>query len=167
MNEKRPTGRFLYIHFSEVVIVAKLTDRQRKKIIAERAEGLSIRALAKKYRVSDTTIRRTLESDPKMAQKVAQKKEENTVAVLAYMDSKKKDVCEILDKLLKAVKDDEKIAKTPLAQLATTIGILIDKFTAAELSGRGQSTAENNLLSAIQSAAKSMDKVQTDAEETP
>ena len=150
-----------------MVIVAKLTDRQRKKIIAERADGVTIRALARKYKVSDTTIRRTLASDPKMAQKVAQKKEENTVAVLAYMDGKKKDVCEILDKLLEAVKDEEKIAKTPLAQLATTIGILIDKFTAAELSGRGQSTAENNLLSAIQSAAKSMDKVQTDAEETP
>ena len=147
--------------------MAKLTDRQRKKIIAERADGATIRALARKYKVSDTTIRRTLASDPKMAQKVAQKKEENTVAVLAYMNGKKKDVCEILDKLLEAVKDEEKIAKTPLNQLATTIGILIDKFTAAELSGRGQSTAENNLLSAIQSAAKSMDKVQTDAEETP
>ncbi len=136
--------------------MAKLTDRQRKKIIAERAEGLSIRALAKKYRVSDTTIRRTLESDPKMAQKVAQKKEENTVAVLAYMDSKKKDVCEILDKLLEAVKDDEKIAKTPLAQIATTIGILIDKFTAAEASGRSGAGAENNLLSAIREAAKDL-----------
>lgn len=136
--------------------MAKLTDKQRKKIIAERAEGLSIRALAKKYRVSDTTIRRTLGSDPKMAQKVAQKKEENTIAVLAYMDGKKKDVCDILDKLLEAVKDEEKIAKTPLAQLATTIGILIDKFTAAELSGRGNVNDENNLLTAIQSAAKNI-----------
>ncbi len=147
--------------------MAKLTDRQRKKIIAERAEGLSIRALAKKYNVSASTISRTLENDPKTVQKVTQKKEENTVAVLAYMDGKKKDVCEILDKLLEAVKDEEKIAKTPLNQLATTIGILIDKFTAAELSGRGSVNAENNLLAAIQSAAKSMDKVQTDAEETP
>ena len=66
--------------------MAKLTDRQRKKIIAERADGATIRALARKYKVSDTTIRRTLASDPKMAQKVAQKKEENTVAVLADMD---------------------------------------------------------------------------------
>lgn len=136
--------------------MAKLTDRQRKKIIAERAEGLSIRALAKKYNVSASTISRTLENDPKTVQKVTQKKEENTVAVLAYMDGKKKDVCEILDKLLEAVKDEEKIAKTPLNQLATTIGILIDKFTAAELSGRGSVNAENNLLAAIQSAAKNI-----------
>lgn len=138
--------------------MAKLTDKQRKWIIAERAEGASLRALAKKYKVSDTTIRRTLASDPKMAQKVAQKKEENSVAVLAYMDGKKKDVCNILDKLLEAIEDEEKIAKTPLNQLATTIGILIDKFTAAELSGKSGESAENNLLSAIQSAAASLGK---------
>lgn len=138
--------------------MAKLTDRQRKKIIAERADGATIRALARKYKVSDTTIRRTLASDPKMAQKVAQKKEENSVAILAYMDGKKKDVCNILDKLLEAIEDDEKIAKTPLHQIATTIGILIDKFTAAELSGKSGAGAENNLLSAIQSAAASIGK---------
>lgn len=141
-----------------MVSVAKLTDRQRKKIIAERADGATIRALARKYKVSDTTIRRTLASDPKMAQKVAQKKEENSVAILAYMDGKKKDVCNILDKLLEAIEDDEKIAKTPLHQIATTIGILIDKFTAAELSGKSGAGAENNLLSAIQSAAASIGK---------
>ena len=45
------------------------------------------------------------------------------------MESKKTDVCEILDKLLEAVKDEERIAKTPMNQLATTLGILIDKFT--------------------------------------
>lgn len=139
--------------------MAKLTDKQRKKIIAERAEGLSIRSLARKYRVSDTTIRRTLGSDPKMAQKVAQKKEENTVAVLAYMDGKKKDVCEILDKLLEAVKDEEKIAKTPLAQLATTIGILIDKFTAAE-QPQPQTDSRSSLLDAIINSTK--EDVRTD-----
>ena len=136
-----------------MVIVAKLTDKQRKKIIAERAEGLSIRALAKKYRVSDTTIRRTLESDPKMAQKVAQKKEENAVAVLAYMDGKKKDVCDILDKLLAAVKDEEKIKRTPLNQLATTIGILIDKFTAAE-QPQPETDSRSSLLDAIINSTK-------------
>ena len=81
------------------------------------------------------------------------KKEENTVAVLAYMDSKKNDVCEALDKLLEAVKDDEKIAKTPLSQIATTIGILIDKFTAAE-QPLPQTDNRNSLLDAIVSSTK-------------
>lgn len=54
--------------------VAKLTDKQRKKIIAESVNGSSIRALAAKYGVSTTTIQRTLKSDNDLKQKVAQKK---------------------------------------------------------------------------------------------
>ena len=69
--------------------MAKLTDLQRKKIIADRTDGLTIRQLAKKYKVSTTTIQRTLRSDDDFAQKVTDKKEENAADVLAYMDSKK------------------------------------------------------------------------------
>lgn len=54
--------------------MAKLTDKQRKKIIAESVNGSSIRALAAKYGVSTTTIQRTLKSDNDLKQKVAQKK---------------------------------------------------------------------------------------------
>ena len=45
--------------------MAKLTDKQRKKIIAESVNGSSIRALAAKYGVSTTTIQRVLKSDTK------------------------------------------------------------------------------------------------------
>lgn len=54
--------------------MAKLTDKQRKKIIADRADGATLRALARKYHVSDTTIRRTLHNNPEVAEKVARKK---------------------------------------------------------------------------------------------
>ena len=57
--------------------MAKLTDKQRKKIIAESVNGSSIRALAAKYGVSTTTIQRVLKSDTTLTQKVAQKKAEN------------------------------------------------------------------------------------------
>lgn len=80
--------------------MAKLTDKQRKKIIAESVNGSSIRALAAKYGVSTTTIQRTLKSDNDLKQKVAQKKAENTASILAFMDSKKNDVCGLIDKLL-------------------------------------------------------------------
>lgn len=54
--------------------MAKLTDKQRKKIIAESVNGSSIRALAAKYGVSTTTIQRVLKSDTTLTQKVAQKR---------------------------------------------------------------------------------------------
>ena len=59
--------------------MAKLTDKQRKKIIAEYVEGgTSQRKLAEKYHVSPYLIRSILNGDKNLAQKISHKKEENT-----------------------------------------------------------------------------------------
>lgn len=136
--------------------MAKLTDKQRKKIIAESVNGSSIRALAVKYGVSTTTIQRVLKSDTELTQKVAQKKAENTVSILAFMDSKKNDVCALIDKLLAAMADDDKLAAATVNQLATAMGIVIDKYTANE-AFKSSDTKENNLFEAITAAGKEVD----------
>lgn len=136
--------------------MAKLTDKQRKKIIAESVNGSSIRALAAKYGVSTTTIQRVLKSDTELTQKVAQKKAENTVSILAFMDSKKNDVCALIDKLLAAMADDDKLAAATVNQLATAMGIVIDKYTANE-AFKSSDTKENNLFEAITAAGKEVD----------
>jgi len=136
--------------------LAKLTDKQKKKIIAESVNGSSIRALASKYGVSTTTIQRVLKSDTELTQKVAQKKAENTVSILAFMDSKKNDVCALIDKLLAAMADDDKLAAATVNQLATAMGIVIDKYTANE-AFKTSDTKENNLFEAITAAGKEVD----------
>ena len=136
--------------------MAKLTDKQKKKIIAESVNGSSIRALASKYGVSTTTIQRVLKSDTELTQKVAQKKAENTVSILAFMDSKKNDVCALIDKLLAAMADDDKLAAATVNQLATAMGIVIDKYTANE-AFKTSDTKENNLFEAITAAGKEVD----------
>ena len=134
--------------------VAKLTDKQRKKIIAESVNGSSIRALAAKYGVSTTTIQRTLKSDNDLKQKVAQKKAENTASILAFMDSKKNDVCGLIDKLLAAMGDEDKLAAATVNQLATAMGIVIDKYNEAI---KSSDTKETNFFEAIHAAGKEVD----------
>ncbi len=132
--------------------MAKLTDKQRKKIIADRADGATLRALARKYNVSDTTIRRTLQNNPEAAEKVAQKKAENTAAVLAHMDKKQKTVCGLIDLYLDALTREEKLNRASVRDIATALGIVIDKFTSTGLSAdklraevaKLQSIQENN-----------------------
>ena len=141
--------------------MAKLTDKQRKKIIAESVNGSSIRALAAKYGVSTTTIQRVLKSDTTLTQKVAQKKAENTASILAFMDSKKNDVCGLIDKLLAAMGN----------QLATAMGIVIDKYTANEAI-KPSDTKETNFFEAIHAAGKEVDlsaipELQSSAERDP
>ena len=116
--------------------MAKLSDKQKKKIIAEYVEGSTTRALAAKYGVSQTTIRRVLGSDKEMAQKVSLKKEENAKSVLAYMEGKKNDVCGLIDALLVAMNDPAKIAATPLSQLATSMGTLVNESEVIENCGK-------------------------------
>ncbi len=150
--------------------MAKLTDKQQKRIIAESVSGASIRALAAKYGVSTTTIQRVLKSDTELTQKIAKKKAENTQSVLAFMDSKKQTVCDLIDKLLAAMGDEGKIAATPLNQLATAMGIVIDKYTAGE-TPKTADTAANNLFEAIEAIGEEdlngIPEVQPPAEDDP
>lgn len=136
-------------------MAARLTDKQKKKIIADYIELGSYNAVAKLNGVTRTTVKRIVSNDTEMLQKVQVKKEENTKEILAHMDEQKEQVCNIIDKILKQMSDDVKIASTPLNQLATTMGILIDKFTASELT-KGPSKEGNNLADAIADSVKTL-----------
>lgn len=111
-------------------MAARLTDRKKKKIIADYMELGSYRATAKKNGVSDDSVRRVVEKCGDFQQKLEQKKEENTADILAYMESKRGIVCEILDKGLGALNSPEKLAEASPAQITTALGTLIDKWTA-------------------------------------
>lgn len=152
--KRRRVPRAALCYFREAVSGLKLTDKQRKQILAEYVEGgTSLRKLATKYGVSTYLIQRILNGDKELSQKIARKKAENVESVLAYMDTKKNDVCGLIDKLLAAMDDPDKIAATSLNQLAVTSGILIDKFTANEAPSVSNGK-ENNLFDAINACGK-------------
>lgn len=109
-------------------MAARLTDRQKKMIIADRANEMSIRKLAEKYHVTTTTIQRVLKNNTELAQMVTQKKQQNTADMIEYMNSRKEQAKGIIDEYLKQLKDPEKIDKATLLQIATAMGIVIDKF---------------------------------------
>ena len=107
----------------------RLTDKEKKKIIADRVDGMSIRQLSKKYKVSTTTIQRITHGNPEITQMVTQKKDENTADILAFMDGKKQDVCDIISLYLEYLKDPDKLKRASVQSIATSLGIIIDKFT--------------------------------------
>lgn len=112
------------------VMAARLTDKQKKKIIADYVELGSYNAVAKKYRIADSTVKRVVLADSETQRKVELKKDENTADILAHMETKKSTVNQIIDRYLIALLDEDKIAKSTPAQLTTALGTLIDKFTA-------------------------------------
>ena len=109
----------------------KLTDRQKKQMIVDRAEGMTFESIANKYGVSTTTAQRVIKGDPETAKKVQEKKDENTLDMLQYMEGQKPKIQKLLANILEAMDDPAKLARTNPRDLATAYGIIYDKITAS------------------------------------
>lgn len=110
-------------------MAARLTDKQRKKIVADYVELGSYNAVSKIHGVSRQTVKNIVTNDTDIRQKLQRKKEENTADIIAYMESKRSVVCEIIDKGLDVLNSEDKLAEATPAQITTALGTLIDKFT--------------------------------------
>lgn len=108
-----------------------LTDRQKKKIIADYATLGTYAAVARKHNMPQSTIRKIVLSDPESAKKCSQKKDKNTADILQYMEDQKGDVCDLISLYLKALQDPERLRRASVQSIATSLGIIIDKFVGA------------------------------------
>jgi len=109
-------------------VASRLTDKQKKEIIADYVESGSYRATAKKFGVSDNTVKKICNENAQIAQKCAEKREQNTADILDYMESRKDKAKDVLDAYIEALKKPEKIQAAKLSEIATAMGIVIDKF---------------------------------------
>lgn len=138
---KSSGGRPLCQENEVVTMAARLTDRQKKKILADYVQTNNYCATAKINGVSATTVKNLVRANADIVEKCEQKKEENTVDVLAYMDAQRETVCQIIGKGLAVLNDPEKLAEATPSQITTAIGTLIDKWTtigsAADSGGGG------------------------------
>lgn len=110
-------------------MAARLTDKQKKKIIADYVEIGSYNAVAKLHGVTRQTVKNVVTADTGIGQLLQQKKDENTADILSYMEEKRSIVCEILGKGLDILNDPEKLREATPSQITTALGTLIDKWS--------------------------------------
>ena len=110
----------------------KLTDKQKKKIIADYMENGNYRETARINSVAVDTVRRIIlknKNNQDFVKKSTEKKEENTKDILQYMDSIVKDQKEVIDLALKVLKD--KLSSpdlfTNIKDVAIVYGTIFDK----------------------------------------
>lgn len=125
-----------------------LTDREKKKIVADYVELESYNAVAKKHNVSATTVKNTVLKNNESVKKCEQKKEQNTADILEFMDKKKDDVCSIISLYLSELQNSDKLQRASIQSIATSLGIVIDKFTKD-----AQKQSDTSLFEAIAKAA--------------
>ena len=110
---------------------SKLTDKEKKQILAHYVETQNYSETARLTGVSRATV------------------QQNTKDVLGYMQTQKETVCKLITTYLSAMLDPEKIKKANVVQLATALGILIDKFTTQD-----EKPADTSLMEALLNAVK-------------
>ena len=138
-------------------MAARLTDKQKKKIIADYIQLGSYNAVAKANNVSPNTVKNIVNSQgADFAEKCTQKKEENTTDILAYMESQKNIVCEIIGKGLEVLNDPEKLKTANPSQITTALGTLIDKWVMVNGSS-GTETKEDGLSASLRELAKELE----------
>ena len=126
----------------------KLTDKQKKKIIADYIENNNYSETARMNNVSDKTVKRIVvnKDNIDVVEKVEQKKQENTQDILEYMDELKEQQKEILSLSLKAL---EKKLKNPdmftsVKDIATVYGVIFDKaLKAKEIKNNPEANSKN------------------------
>lgn len=108
----------------------KLTDRQKKKIIADYVENGNYSETARLNNTTDVTVRRVVEEDKdNVLKKVEQKKDENTEDMLEYLQNKRDDKKRVVELCFRALED--KLASpdmfTSVKDIITVYGIIADK----------------------------------------
>ncbi len=137
-------------------MAARLTDLQKKKIIADFVQLGSYNAVAKMNGVSWDTVKRIVSETEEIGTILDQKKEENTADILAYMESQKQIVCEIIGKGLAALNDPEKLANANPSQITTALGTLIDKWVVVNGS-TGTETKDDGLSASLRELAEELE----------
>ncbi len=136
-------------------MAARLTDKQKKQIIADYVKLDSYNAVAKKHGVSVETVKRwVLRSEKTVKEKIAKKEAQNTADILAHMESQRETVNQIIDTYLARLLDPEVIAKATPSQLTTALGTLIDKFTMPGVTKPGAKREDDPLTKALKEEAE-------------
>lgn len=108
--------------------MAKLTDKQRKQIIAEYVEGdgrVTQADLARKFSVSTVTISKIL-STPEVKEKLTKAKNDNLLSMCEYIKTKADRVQHLIDIALET--SDQQMREASLRDKMGAVKILIEKF---------------------------------------
>ena len=132
-------------------MAARLTDKQKKKIVADYLATESYSAAAKLNGVARNTVKKVVLETPDIDAKCRKKKEENTADILAYMESQRQTVCKIIETGLRVLPEKIENAKTA-TEVTTALGTLIDKWTGKEGAALRETGEDDPITKAMREA---------------
>ena len=132
----------------------RIEPERRMKILADYALEGSYRAAARKNSVSPDTVRRIVQENPEMARAADAEKNARARDVMSYMQGKADTVCEIIGNGLGVLSDPERMQEAKLRDIATMLGILIDKWAMSDAMCRDKDPVRWALAPELEDYAK-------------
>ena len=125
-------------------LAKRLTDAEKKKIIADYVINQNYSETARLNNVSPDSVIRLVKDNEEIKQKLTNKKEENTQNMLDWFTSQYGTKQRILNKLLKAIEEkSEDNDINTIKELATAYGIILDKELKMMEMQRGNGSRED------------------------
>ena len=150
-----------YIQEGDNLGRTKLTDKLRKKIIADYTEIGSYNEVARLNGVARNTVKNVVLKNEDTARLCQEKKEKNTQDILEYMDSKVDKQREIIDLALDVLKEklENPDLLTNIKDVATVYGVIIDKaLKYKELQVKSGDNDRNNFADSLVELWKEREK---------
>ncbi len=124
-------------------MAARLTDKQKKKIVVDYLETQSYSATARLNGVTHQTVKRIVQESPDFSEKLQQKKDMDTADIIAYMESKRDAVYNIIEIGLRILPEKIETAKSA-TEVTTALGTLIDKWTLKSMGSNGGNLGDDD-----------------------
>lgn len=111
-----------------MITAGRLSDKDKKKIIADYVQCENYSEAARMNGVSATYVKKLVVNSPDGVKRFEQKKEQNTLDMLEYLATKAGKAQNLIDLCLEYMSKPEKLAAAQVNQLSTVMGTTIDKF---------------------------------------
>lgn len=136
----------------------RLTDRQKKKIVADYAEYGNFSEVARVNKIAIDTAKRVVRSDVDTLKIVKYHQDKNKLDMLEYMDTKVDMVQRFIDLAIVELSKPEKLEKARLSEITTAVGTMIDKWTGIKWRNDGSLQKLDQIIDGLTKEADRVNK---------
>ena len=112
---------------------------KRREILNDYAKCGNYSEVARKHSICRQTVKRMIEKGQ------GRNDDDISYDVMEHLKDNSRTVCELIDKYLAVISDPARIENAPLNQVASTLGVLIDKFSKGTSKEKGSTDLERVL----------------------
>ena len=106
----------------------KIDDRTRAMIVTALSSGENAKNVARAFGVSETSVRRIRDKEVDMVALADEKRAAIAQTMDDYLEQERERAQGFISKALDYLSNEEKLAAATLSQIATAMGIVIDKW---------------------------------------